>query len=116
MKQKLLLINHQSPGDIVMLTAAVRDLYKAHSDKFLINVDTTAMEIWENNPYLTRFKHDDPDVIKIKCEYPLIHQSNHGPWHFIHGFPKFLEEQLKVTITVTLFKGDIHISTLEKTW
>jgi hypothetical protein len=37
-----------------MLTSAVRDLYAAHNDKFLINVKTTAMPLWDNNPYLDR--------------------------------------------------------------
>ena len=30
----LVLRNFQSPGDIVMLTAAVRDLHRAHPDEF----------------------------------------------------------------------------------
>lgn len=116
MKQKLLLINKQSPGDIVMLTAAVRDLYKAHGNKFEINVDSTSPELWENNPYITRFNINDTNIKRIQCEYPLIHQSNQGPWHFIHGFPQYLESQLNLKIPVTDFKGDIHLSSQEKQW
>ena len=34
--KKILLTNHQSPGDVIMLTSAVRDLKKSHPD-FLID-------------------------------------------------------------------------------
>ena len=44
--KKVFIYQNQSPGDILMLTAAIRDLYAAHNDKFLINVRTTAMPLW----------------------------------------------------------------------
>lgn len=114
--KKIILKTYLSPGDIVTLTAAVRDLKKAHGDKFLIDVDTSCREIWENNPYLTKLDKSDPDVSVIDAEYPLIHRSNTSPFHFIHGYRMFLEESLNVTIPATDFKGDIHISDQEKSW
>ena len=39
--RKLILRNFQSPGDIVMLTAAVRDLHRAHPGEFLTDVRTS---------------------------------------------------------------------------
>jgi ADP-heptose:LPS heptosyltransferase len=48
---KILLKQNQSPGDILMLTAAVRDLKKAFP-LFNINCKTSAQELWENNPYI----------------------------------------------------------------
>lgn len=99
-----------------MLTAAVRDLHLAYPEQFLTDVRTTAGELWENNPHLTRLSDTDPDVETVQMEYPLIHQSNSRPYHFIHGFPQFLEEHLQLRIPVTAFKGDIHLSQLEKSW
>ncbi|MHB1767003.1 MAG: hypothetical protein ACYCUV_04035, partial [Phycisphaerae bacterium] len=55
-RQKLVLKTHLSPGDIVMLTAAVRDLHRAHPNKFLTAVETSASDLWENNPYVTKFE------------------------------------------------------------
>lgn len=52
----------------------------------------------------------------IECHYPLIQQSNQVPYHFIHGFVEFLNERLRLQIKPTAFKGDIHISKLEKSW
>jgi ADP-heptose:LPS heptosyltransferase len=51
--RKLLLYSYLAPGDILMLTAAVRDLHKNHPNKFIIAVDTSASQLWENNPYIT---------------------------------------------------------------
>lgn len=114
--QKLVLRNFQSPGDIVMLTAAVRDLHGCYPGRFLTDVRTSCPALWENNPYLVPLSEDDPDVKVIDCHYPLIHRSNQAPYHFIHGFIAFLNQTLGLAIGPTAFKGDIHISDVEKTW
>lgn len=113
---KLIFRNFLSPGDLVMLTAAVRDLHRSHPRRFLTDVRTSCPALWENNPHLTPLRARDPGVRMLKCHYPLIHQSNTGPWHFIHGFTEFLSDKLGVPIKPTEFKGDIHISDLEKSW
>lgn len=115
-KRKIILKNHQSPGDIIMMTAAVRDLVKAHGDEIAVDVRTSCKELWEHNPYLTSLDEKDPTVETIKVDYPLIHKSNEMPYHFIHGFRKDLENKLNLTIPQGEFKGDIHISDDEKGW
>lgn len=118
-QRPIVLRNHQSPGDIVVLTAAVRDLAKAHGDRFHIQVDTSCKAIWENNPYVTVVDSAAdylPGSDVIQCEYPGIHQSNHRPHHFIQAFVENLEKKLGVSIPITAFKGDIHLSDDEKNW
>lgn len=110
----LLLKSSQSPGDILILTAAVRDLHRAHPGRFRTDVRTTAMELWQNNPYLTPLAEGAPGVETIEMHYPLIHHSNQRPYHFLHGFPLYLEESLNVRIPPTEFRGDIHLSQTEK--
>jgi ADP-heptose:LPS heptosyltransferase len=114
--RKLILRNFQSPGDIVMLTAAVRDLHRAHPGEFLTDVRTSCPALWANNPYLTALRETDPDVEVVDCHYPLIHQSNTVPCHFLHGFPAYLNETLGLRIRVTEFRGDIHIGGDEREW
>lgn len=41
----------------MMMTAAVRDLHRAHPGKFITDVYTSVGEIWENNPYITRLPY-----------------------------------------------------------
>jgi ADP-heptose:LPS heptosyltransferase len=114
--RKVIVRNSQSPGDIVMLTAAVRDLHRAHPGMFATEMKTTANELWEHNPNMTRFAANEQEVEDVSCGYPLIHRSNTGPWHFIHGFTQHLGEQLGVQIDPTDFKGDIYLSDEEKHW
>ncbi|HEX2723982.1 MAG TPA: hypothetical protein VHM24_13785, partial [Gemmatimonadaceae bacterium] len=70
MPEKLILRNFQSPGDIVMLTAAVRDLHRCHPGRFVTDVRTSCPALWENNPYLTPLNLEDWDVRIIDCHYP----------------------------------------------
>lgn len=114
--RRLVLRNFQSPGDIVMLTAAVRDLHLNYPGQFLTDTRTSCPALWENNPYITPLNQDDPDVETLDCEYPLIHQSNTAPFHFLHGFIEFLNQRLNLHIGPTLFRGDIHLSVVEKSW
>ena len=116
MASKLILSQDQSPGDILMLTAAVRDLHKCYPNQFLTDVRTPSPQLWENNPYLTPLDEKDPRVTQLECHYPLIHQSNELPAHFLHGFVEFLNQQLKLQIRLTAFRGDIHLAAHEKTW
>lgn len=115
MQKKIILKCFQSPGDIVMLTSAVRDLKLAHLD-IQVDVRTSADAIWEGNPHLTPLVEEDSNVEVLQMSYPLIHTSNEKPYHFIHGFRKFLEQKLQISIPATKFHGDIHITELEKTW
>src|SRR5687767_8533655 len=114
--KKLILRNNLSPGDIVMLTAAVRDLHLAYPREFLTDVRTSCMALWEHNPYITPLADDDPAVETIDCVYPLINKSNRAPYHCLHGFISFLNERLGLSITPTAFRGDIHLSEQEKAW
>ena len=112
--RKLILTNYQAPGDIVMLTAAVRDLHRCYPGQFLTDVRTSCPALWAGNPHLTPLEAGDPDVTVVDCHYPLIHSSNDRPSHFLHGFIEFLNERLGLQIKPTFFRGDIHLSESEK--
>lgn len=115
--RKLILHNRQSPGDVVMLTAAVRDLHLHYPGQFLTDVRTPCPHLWENNPYVTHIDDDDTGAEAILCEYPLIQRSNQEPWHFVHAFGAFLADKLGLPhIHPTAFKGDIHLSEEERGW
>lgn len=114
-QRKVIFKNGQSPGDILMLTATVRDL-KLSYPNILIDVRTPCDAIWENNPHLTKLEENDNDVEVYEVGYPIVHNSNKGAYHFIHGFRKDIETKLKISIPSTDFKGDIHISDAEKSW
>jgi FkbM family methyltransferase len=112
--RRLILRSFQSPGDVVMLTAAVRDLHAAHPGRFLTDVRTSAEALWEHNPHLTRLRDAEPGVTTLDMQYPLIHHSNQRPYHFIHGYVQYLEERLGLRIPLTRFHGDIYLSAAER--
>ena len=105
--RRLILRNFQSAGDIVMLTAAVRDLHRSYPGEFVTDVRTPFPDLWAHNPHITPLNEEDPGVTVIDCHYPLIDQSNATPCHFLHGFPAYLNDRLGLRIRVTDFKGDI---------
>jgi len=108
--QKLVLKNFLSPGDVLMLTAAVRDLHRCHPEQFVTDVRTSCPALWAHNPWLTPLDDHDSEVRRLDCHYPLIHESNSRPFHFLHGFTRYLNERLELTIEPTEFRGDIHLS------
>ena len=108
--RKLILQNRQSPGDILMLTAAVRDLHRHYPGEFLTDVRTTAEALWEANPYLTALDEDAADVETVECHYPLIHRSNREAVHFLHGYIAFLNDRLGLRIRLSEMRGDVHLS------
>jgi ADP-heptose:LPS heptosyltransferase len=113
--RRLILRSNLSPGDILMLTAAVRDLHLAHPNRFVTDVRTPAAQLWENNPYVAPLDEND-GIEVLDVHYPLVHRSNTAPYHFIHGYAQFLQSKLGVAVPLTRFLGDIHLSTLEKSW
>ena len=97
-----------------MLTAAIRDLHRAYPNVFKTNLITPCAEMWENNPFYSKFSPARPDTMWMEAHYPLINQSDDGAHHFIHGFHQEFEKKLGLRIPVTDFKGDIHLSREEK--
>jgi len=132
--KKLLLINRLSPGDILVMTNAIRDLHLAHPGKFITDVRTPASDIFVNNPYITKLQYDEGEYNKINTwfasnigktkmlgdinvidmQYPLIHQSGARGAHFAEGHREFLEETLKIKISQTKIRPEIYLSEQEK--
>jgi hypothetical protein len=56
-KRKVLLLNCLSPGDVIAMTASIRDLHRAHPNTFITDVYSSAGDIWHNNPYITKLPY-----------------------------------------------------------
>ncbi len=116
MSKKLILKSNLSPGDIVMLTAAVRDLHATYPGEYLTDVRTPCPALWEHNPHITRITDEDPEARVVEMHYPLIQRSNAVPYHFIHGYRMHLEHELGRRIEVGTFRGDVYLSPDERGW
>jgi len=113
---KIFFKQHQAPGDIMMLTAAIRDLHTCYPGWFITAIDTSCPALFENNPYVTKLDPTAEDVMWVATEYELIHRSNNSPYHFVHGFINDFNEKFGLNIHPTEFRGDIYISNVEKSW
>lgn len=107
--EKLVLHCRLSPGDVVMLTAAVEALHVQYPGRFLTDVRTPCPALWEHNPYVTPLDDADPQVRRIECQYPLIHNSNQLPYHFLHGYVRHLGGELGLPLEPVAFRGNIHL-------
>lgn len=115
MSQKLLLKLHLSPGDIVCMTAAIRELHTAYPGLYETAVDTICNPLFDHNPYIAKFAAGD-DVWTIQMNCPLIHQSDQRPVHFLHSWCYYLGDKLGRRIEPMQFKGDVYVSDEEKGW
>lgn len=110
--RKLILRNRLSPGDILVMSVALRALKKIRPD-WLIDVDTPCNAIFENNPYITKLNGDGQ---VIDMQYPEIHKSGASGRHFVDGHRKFLEDVLDIEIPRVGLLPDIFMSQDEKFW
>jgi ADP-heptose:LPS heptosyltransferase len=113
----LILKSLLSPGDIVVMTAAVRELHRQYPGQYVTDVRTSAREIWEHNPFITPLDEHDPEVRTIELHYPLINQSNQRPVHFLEGYCEDLANQLGLaSLRPQEFCGRIYLTELEQGW
>lgn len=106
-----------SPGDIVVMTAAVRELHRQYPGQYQTDVRTSVPAIWEQNPHITMIADDDRDARAIEMHYPLINQSNQRPVHFIEGYCEYLAAQLALpSLRPQEFHGHIYLSNEERGW
>jgi ADP-heptose:LPS heptosyltransferase len=112
--KRIILKTTQSPGDVVMLTACVRELKRALGADAEIDVRTPCPALWAHNPNLTPLEDGAGEL--IECRYPLIHRSNTVPLHFIHGYTQFIGELLGLALAPVEFRGDIHLAPEERGW
>lgn len=118
MTANLMIRNTQSPGDIVVLSAAIRDLHIAHPGKYAtaVNVSPGAEHIFFNNPNVRRIikgRGKEPGWRQFVAHYPLIKRCNQERKHFLWGFGLDMNKRLKTNIRLTKFQPDLHISEAE---
>jgi hypothetical protein len=115
--QKLILHSGQCPGDVVVMSAALRELHRQYPNQYQTDVRTCAPAIWEHNPYITPIPDNDRAARTIEMQYPLINQSNQRPVHFLEGYCEYLAGQLGLpSLRPQEFRGDIYLSDEERGW
>jgi ADP-heptose:LPS heptosyltransferase len=112
--RRILLKTQLSPGDVLMLTAAIRDLHRSNPGQFQTDVRTQFPELWTANPWITPMEESDPGVEVMEAHYPSIGEVSHSPRHFVEGYGRYLSEILGVPVRTTAFRGDVHLTEEER--
>jgi ADP-heptose:LPS heptosyltransferase len=105
----------QAPGDLLMLTVAIRDLHKIYPGKFRTDVFTCYPEVFFNNPYLIYFPKNNSVPI-VNLNYAKVRdQIAPKGYHFSDAFICVLNDMYNILIKKTSMKPDIHLTFDEKT-
>jgi ADP-heptose:LPS heptosyltransferase/SAM-dependent methyltransferase len=141
--QGLLLANRLAPGDILVMTSAIRELHRNYPGKYEVDVRTPCNELFENNPHITKHNFSETDfnllngkfssvplsdmsvashtgrlgdILVIDMHYPLIHRSGKCGAHFSQGHTEWLEEVLGVKIQQDSIRPEFYLSQNERDW
>jgi ADP-heptose:LPS heptosyltransferase len=107
---KLILVSRYSPGDVLMLTAAVRDLHAAYPGQYLTGVECYCPDLWQYNPYISPVRRGDGDVMEIDCaNLRLLNHCNGQPRHYIEAVHYLLWERLGKPVPLTRFAPELHV-------
>ena len=106
--EKLIIRNTQSPGDYVVLSAAIRDIHKAYPGRYAIGVDVPERAVFMANPYVDLNLRGGGR--KIVAKYPLIGRCNQERRHFLWGFVDYFNEQLNLKSVLTELRPDLHLT------
>ncbi len=97
------------PGDIVLLTGAVRDLLAAHPGELAIDVRTTAPDLWHFHPGLTALEEGDPTVETVEVHMPGTTDCNTRPIHLQTWLLDELNRKLGTRAVPTAFHGEVFL-------
>ncbi len=103
--------NTQSPGDIIVLTAALRDIAKTYPGRFRFGIDTgkdvSSRTMFLNSPHIDMALRAGRQIV---AHYPLVHSSNQQKVHFLWGFLDYLNGQLKTDAKLLEFRPALYLT------
>lgn len=112
--ERLVLNHDRCPGDIVTMTALVRDIALTFPGRFQISVDTPAKDIWKHNPYVQPREKEKP-VRWVRLTYGEgIKQASKECVHFLTAWHTNFAHQTGIKVPLTLPKPDLHLSPEER--
>ncbi len=112
--ESLVLNHHRAPGDIVTMTALVRDIHVAYPGRFRVSVQTSCPELWYGNPYVVPRRKSEP-AKWVQLSYGEgIGRSARENIHFLTAWHHNLAKQTGIEVPLTLPKPDLHLKPSEE--
>lgn len=107
------LAHHLSPGDSLALSAAIRSLHTAYPGEYVVDLDCTARELYQNNP----------DVVKLtewglfgEVHYNSINKANEEPHHYLEAMCRGVSDIVKRPVPLAVNRPVLVLSEAEKEW
>lgn len=120
-QKRVILRNRLSPGDILVMSAAIRALKRAHPE-YKIDVDTPCNDIFSHNPNISLLNNEG-QVIDMHYHKTLSGDgqsldpgSGVSGRHFADGHRRHLEEVLGISIPNSGLVPEIFLTQDERLW
>lgn len=104
--QQLKLKSLLSPGDALAMTSAIYSLHQQYPGEYETDVETSAMEIWENNPDITKLEDTSP----TELHYPLVHKSNQILTTFLNGYVQGLADVIQRPLQLQTNRPHLYLT------
>jgi ADP-heptose:LPS heptosyltransferase len=114
--RRLILVNTLSPGDVLVMSAAIGALHRQHPRKFTTAVATSANPIFEHNPYIQPTDSSMEGAEILEMHYPAINQFNQRSLHFMQAFVEYLSATLQLPLFLDTNRPELYLSEEEKGW
>jgi len=113
LSKKTIFHQWQAPGDLLMLTVAVRDLHKTYPELMQTGIRCLYPEVFFNNSYVTHFLKEDVPIQYLNYSEARNILAPIG-YHFSDVFIYILNELYGFKIIKTSMRPDIHLTDDEK--
>lgn len=111
---KVIFKQWQAPGDLLMLTVAIRDLHKMYPGLIQTDVLSCYPEVFFNNPYITYHPKDGSvPILDLKYDKARDKLAPLG-YHFSSVFIYIINELYDLKVMKTSMRPDIYLTKNEK--
>lgn len=108
MAELITLRHNRAPGDILVMTALVRDLAVAWPGRYRVRVYTPHRDVWAGNPHVEK---GEPEGRQLSLDYGrFIRQANSRPMHFVTAFHESFHDLTGVRVPLTAPHPDLHLT------
>lgn len=108
--RQVILRSNLAVGDVVMLSAAIRDLHLTHPGQWQTDVRTRHPDIWIGNRFVTPLPDGSPS---LEAHFFTVNDLATQPRHFSEAFAGYLQQVLQVPIRTHGIHGHIELTPAE---
>jgi hypothetical protein len=118
--KRLLLANHQCPGDALVMSAAIESLHFTYPGEYVTAYEGVAKELFDHNPHVAEWREEiDGERVEwepVRMQYPLVDQCDMRPVHFMQGYCDWLATVIRKPVPLMVNRPHVYLSPEERGW